>query len=117
MEVKASNLSKVSNTNLSKSGCIGTFFDSMSWIKLGSNTLSWISFSDLVLNNERSNDKSKGISSKVDHSSGSEFALTNWLLHAWVFAFFYFLKILSGSSSILAGFGSGFSLVSWEPEF
>jgi len=37
---------------------------------------------DLVLNNDKSNDKSNGISFKVDNSSGSEFALTNWLLLA-----------------------------------
>lgn len=58
VEVKASSLSKVSNTSLSKFGCIGTFFNSMNWIKLGSNTVSWIAFFDLVLNNESSNGKS-----------------------------------------------------------
>ena len=50
-------------------------------IKSGSRTISLSAFSDFVLNNERSNGTSKGSSSRNNHSSGHELALTNgiWL--------------------------------------
>ena len=50
---------------------------SRSTIKLGSITVSMSAFSDFVLNNERLNGTSKGSSSKNNHSSGHESALTN----------------------------------------
>ena len=50
---------------------------SRSAIKSGSRTILSIAFSDFVLNNERSNGTSKGSSSKNNHSSGHELALTN----------------------------------------
>ena len=45
-------------------------------MKPGSRTVSYISLSDFALNNERPNCSSKGRSSKNNHSSGHELALT-----------------------------------------
>lgn len=65
---------------------------SRSAIKLGSRTVSLIAFSDFVLNNERSNGTSKGSSSKSNHSSGHELALTNGI---WLTELFFFIFIFS----------------------
>ena len=89
------------------------YWISRSAIKWGSRTISSIAFSDFVLNNERSNDTSKGSSSKNYHSSGHELALTNgiWLIE--LSSFLDFLEIRLGLSTTRVGFGSGLSLVNW----
>ena len=110
-EVKASSLSKVSRTCWSKSRCIVVFFDSINWIKAGSFIVSWTEVSDLVRNNECSNDKSNWKSSKFDNYLGSEFSLVSLLILCWLSTLLFFLKILSRLSTIIERFGFGCALV------
>lgn len=77
----------------------------------GSNIIWSFKFFDLVLNKPCSKWKSKWISWKVTKFSRSELALWRNLLLVWLSVLGVFLKIFSGLSTIVGGFGSGWDLV------
>ena len=77
----------------------------------GSRTVSLSALLDFVLNNKRSNYTSKGSSSKYNHSSRHELALTNGIWLTELSSFLDFLEIRLGLSTTWEGLGSGLALV------
>ena len=67
--------------------------------------------SDLVLNRERSNDRSKGRSSKNNHSSRQESTFIEGVGLNELSCLLSLLEIRLGLSTTGAGFGYGFALV------
>ena len=80
-------------------------------MKSGSIKVSYITLSDFVLNNERSNCSSKGRSSRNNHSSRHELALTNGVWLTELSSFLNYLEIRLGLSTPRVGFRSGLALV------